>query len=45
MIFAILEYKRHSRQGISQVSHFKAAGLKFGRLLDVTDYQLMLLEK
>ncbi len=32
----------HSRLGFVQVSHFKAAGLKFGRLLDVTDYQLML---
>ena len=32
----------HSRLGFSQVSRFKSAGLKFGRLLDVTDYQLML---
>lgn len=35
----------HRRLGFSQVSHFKAVGLKFGRLLDVTDYQLMLIEK
>lgn len=32
----------HTRHGFHQVSHFKQAGIKFGRLLDVVDYQLLL---
>ena len=32
----------HERLGFSQVSDFKRVGYKFGRYLDVTDYQLQL---
>lgn len=32
----------HARLGFRLVSHFKAVGHKFGRDLDVVDYQLML---
>lgn len=32
----------HQRHGFRQVSHFTQVGCKFGRLLDVVDYQLML---
>ncbi len=32
----------HERLGFKKVSDFKKVGEKFGRLLDVTDYQLML---
>lgn len=32
----------HTRLGFNQVSDFKDVGFKFGRWLDVTDYQLML---
>lgn len=32
----------HRRLGFSQVSHFPQVGSKFGRLLDVVDYQLIL---
>ena len=32
----------HARHGFRQVSHFVCVGMKFGRLLDVVDYQLEL---
>lgn len=32
----------HRSFGFEQVSHFKQVGCKFGRLLDVVDYQLIL---
>ena len=32
----------HQRHGFRKVSHFTQVGCKFGRLLDVVDYQLML---
>lgn len=32
----------HESLGFSRVSFFRSVGLKFGRLLDVVDYQLML---
>ena len=32
----------HARHGFRQVSHFVRVGMKFGRLLDVVDYQLEL---
>lgn len=32
----------HKRLGFTQVSHFKDVGMKFGRLLDVIDYELVL---
>lgn len=32
----------HESLGFVKVSHFRNVGLKFGRLLDVVDYQLML---
>lgn len=31
----------HEREGFRQVSEFKAVGLKFGRQLDVVDYELI----
>ncbi len=34
--------KFHARHGFRQVSHFNRVGMKFGRLLDVVDYQLEL---
>ena len=34
--------KFHERLGFEQVSHFKQVGMKFGRTLDVVDYQLIL---
>ena len=33
----------HLRLGFKQVSHFERVGLKFGRWLDVVDYELLLL--
>lgn len=33
----------HLRLGFKQVSHFKKVGIKFGRWLDVADYELLLL--
>lgn len=33
----------HLRLGFKQVSHFEKVGLKFGRWLDVVDYELLLL--
>ena len=32
----------HLRLGFKKVSHFKKVGLKFGRWLDVVDYELLL---
>jgi L-amino acid N-acyltransferase YncA len=32
----------HENLGFKKVSHFEKVGLKFGRLLDVTDYELRL---
>lgn len=32
----------HSRLGFEKVSHFKRVGYKFGRWLDVVDYELLL---
>lgn len=32
----------HRRLGFKQASHFKGVGRKFGRWLDVTDYELLL---
>ena len=32
----------HERLGFEKVSHFKQVGMKFGRVLDVVDYQLIL---
>jgi len=32
----------HERLGFKKVSHFKAVGRKFGRWLDVVDYELLL---
>lgn len=34
--------RMHERLGFRQVSFFKAVGRKFGRMLDVVDYQLQL---
>lgn len=34
----------HSRLGFQQVSHFRAVGYKFGRWLDVVDYEYILPE-
>ena len=34
--------KFHEKLGFSPASHFKQVGYKFGRRLDVTDYQLLL---
>ncbi len=34
----------HEKLGFKKVSHFESVGLKFGRWLDVVDYQLMLRE-
>lgn len=34
--------RMHERLGFRRVSHFKAVGCKFGRTLDVVDYQLLL---
>ena len=34
----------HESLGFRQVSHFQAVGMKFGKLLDVVDYQLNLSE-
>lgn len=35
----------HKALGFSQVSHFKNVGTKFGRLLDIVDYQLIITDK
>ncbi len=36
------KFKRlHEREGFLPVSEFKAVGLKFGRRLDVVDYELI----
>ena len=35
----------HERLGFGQVSHFHQVGFKFGRSLDVVDYQLVLCEE
>ncbi len=32
----------HTKLGFQKVSHFKEVGLKFGRWLDVSDYELIL---
>lgn len=32
----------HQRLGFQKVSHFKSVGMKFGRWLDVVDYELLL---
>ena len=32
----------HRSLGFEQVSHFKRVGMKFGRMLDVVDLELML---
>ncbi len=32
----------HSRLGFSEVSHFREVGRKFGRWLDVSDYELLM---
>lgn len=34
--------RMHERLGFRQVSHFKEVGYKFGRWLDVVDYELLL---
>lgn len=35
-------FKLHERLGFERVSHFKKVGMKFGRYLDVIDYELIL---
>lgn len=32
----------HAKLGFKQVSHFRSVGMKFGRKLDVVDYELLL---
>lgn len=35
-------FKLHERLGFERVSHFKKVGMKFGKYLDVIDYELIL---